>query len=61
VVAGLLAKGLVESIFEKYRVATLLGLTLGMLRAMATSPSDAAGDEREPEPRRAYGALSASS
>jgi len=27
----------VESIFEKYREATLLGLTLGMLRAAVTS------------------------
>jgi len=37
VVVGLVAKGMVESIFEKYREATLLGLTLGMLRAAVTS------------------------
>jgi hypothetical protein len=37
VVVGLLAKGMVESIFEKYRMATLLGVMLGMMRALATS------------------------
>jgi O-antigen ligase len=37
VVVGLLAKGLVESIFEKYRIATLLGVMLGMMRVLATS------------------------
>ena len=37
VVVGLVAKGQVESIFENYRVATLLGLTLGMLRSAVTS------------------------
>jgi O-antigen ligase len=37
VVVGLLAKGMVESIFEKYRMATLLGIMLGMMRALATS------------------------
>jgi O-antigen ligase len=37
VVVGLLAKGLVESIFEKYRMATLLGIMLGMMRVLATS------------------------
>lgn len=42
IVAGLLAKGLVESIFEKYRIATLLGLTLGMARALATSAREGA-------------------
>lgn len=34
---GLLVKGGVESIFEKYRLATLLGLLLGMLRSTVTS------------------------
>ena len=37
VVVGLLTKGAVESIFEKYREATLLGLSLGMLRSAVTS------------------------
>lgn len=32
-IAGLMAKGAVESIFEKFRLAVLLGLLLGMLRS----------------------------
>ena len=39
-VVGALGKGLVESTFEKYRVATLLGLFLGALRSSATSFGD---------------------
>jgi hypothetical protein len=31
VVAGLIAKGMVESIFEKYRLAVLLGLGIGVM------------------------------
>lgn len=43
--AGLLAKGMVESILEKYLLATTLGLLLGIARAASThhaasSPSD---------------------
>jgi O-antigen ligase len=37
VVVGFVAKGMVESIFEKYRLATMLGLSLGMLRSAVTS------------------------
>jgi O-antigen ligase len=37
VVVGLVSKGMVESIFEKYRLATMLGLSLGMLRSAVTS------------------------
>jgi O-antigen ligase len=37
VVIGFVAKGMVESIFEKYRLATMLGLSLGMLRSAVTS------------------------
>ena len=37
VVVGLVSKGMVESIFEKYRLATMLGLSLGMLRSVVTS------------------------
>lgn len=37
VVVGLLSKGLVESLFEKYRLAVLLGLLLGMLRSAVTA------------------------
>lgn len=36
-VVGLLSKGLVESIFEKYRLAVLFGLLLGMLRSAVTT------------------------
>ena len=35
VAAGLLAKGMVESVLEKYRIAVLLGLSLGALRSAA--------------------------
>jgi hypothetical protein len=38
VVLGFLVKGGFESIFEKYRLATTLGLLLGMLRSTVTSP-----------------------
>jgi hypothetical protein len=37
VVIGMIAKGQVESIFENYRLATVLGLSLGMLRSAVTS------------------------
>ncbi|HXQ58838.1 MAG TPA: O-antigen ligase family protein [Acidimicrobiales bacterium] len=37
VVIGLVGKGMVESIFEKYRLATMLGLSLGLLRSAVTS------------------------
>jgi hypothetical protein len=36
-VIGLLAAGQVESIFENYRLATVFGLSLGMLRSAVTS------------------------
>jgi hypothetical protein len=42
-VVGILGKGLVESIFEKYLVATVLGLMLGTVRAMTTGPALEAG------------------
>jgi cation transporter-like permease len=41
VVVGFVAKGMVESIFEKYRLATMLGLSLGMLRGAVTSAGGA--------------------
>jgi len=37
VVIGFVSKGMVESIFEKYRLATMLGLCLGLLRGVVTS------------------------
>ncbi len=40
VVAGLLAKGMVESILEKYRIAVLLGLALGALRGAAAPAAE---------------------
>ena len=33
----MVAKGQVESIFENYRLATVFGLSLGMLRSAVTS------------------------
>ena len=60
VVIGLLAKGLVESIFEKYRMATLLGVMLGMMRVLATSaPREEPAEEALPA--RAYRPATASS
>jgi O-Antigen ligase len=40
VILGLLVKGGVESILEKYRIATMLGLMLGMLRSAVTSAGE---------------------
>jgi hypothetical protein len=37
VIIGFIAKGQVESVFENYRLATVLGLSLGMLRSAVTS------------------------
>jgi O-antigen ligase len=37
VIVGFFAKGMVESIFEKYRLATMLGISLGLLRSAVTS------------------------
>lgn len=47
VVAGLLAKGMVESLFEKFRLATLLGLLLGAMIAMAASADRTSGPRRK--------------
>lgn len=52
VIVGLVAKGMVESIFEKYRIATMLGLSLGMLRAAVTSGH---GRWQDVRPTHAYG------
>jgi hypothetical protein len=58
VVVGLVAKGMVESIFEKYRLAVALGVALGLtlsgaratrsaaISAMVRPPSPQAGSER---------------
>lgn len=46
VVTGLLAKGMVESLFEKFRLATLLGLSLGVMLSLAASANAANGTRR---------------
>lgn len=38
VIVGILGKGMVESIFEKFRLAVLLGVFLGMLRSLPVTP-----------------------
>jgi len=47
VVFGFIAKGQVESIFDNYRLASLVGVSLGMLRAAVTSGGGGAKDMRE--------------
>jgi O-antigen ligase len=58
IIAGLLARGMVESLFEKFRLATLLGITLGIIGSVAVSPVRARQRERqrllEPEPEQAW-------
>lgn len=44
IVAGLLAKGTVESIFEKYRLAVALGIFMGIARSAAVSPRELADE-----------------
>lgn len=56
VVAGLLGKGMAESIFEKYRLAIVLGLGLGVMLAAglpSRSRSRHASPAAPPAPRRA--------
>lgn len=44
VVVGILAKGMVESIFEKFRLAVLMGIFLGMMKSLAApGPPDESG------------------
>lgn len=51
---GLLAKGMVESVFEKFRLATLMGLLIGAIATAATSYGRSpSGDVAVPEPQRA--------
>jgi O-antigen ligase len=38
IISGLLARGMVESLFEKYRLATMLGIVLGIVGSAALSP-----------------------
>ncbi|HUI03557.1 MAG TPA: hypothetical protein VLZ77_08440 [Acidimicrobiales bacterium] len=57
VVVGFIAKGQVESIFENYRLATVLGLSLGLLRAAVTSGGGNLGDLRTQQELLHHGAL----
>jgi O-antigen ligase len=56
IIAGLLARGMVESLFEKFRLASLLGITLGIIGSVAVQPVRAR--QREPqrlqEPEKAW-------
>jgi len=45
ILLGWFGKGLVESLFEKYRLATVLGITLGIARTCATSAPSAEHEE----------------
>ena len=48
---GLLAKGMVESVFEKFRLATLMGLLIGAIASAATSYSRSTSSRAEaPQP-----------
>lgn len=38
IIAGLLARGMVESLFEKYRLATMLGVMIGIVGSVAVAP-----------------------
>jgi O-antigen ligase len=52
---GLLSKGLVESLFEQFRLAVVIGVLLGIVRAVVSSrpPGDTA-DERAPKGAMAW-------
>lgn len=56
IIAGLLARGMVESLFEKFRLATLLGITLGIIGSVAVAPARARQRERRRlgEPEQAW-------
>lgn len=45
IISGLLARGMVESLFEKYRLATMLGIVLGIVGSVAVSPARARSAE----------------
>jgi O-antigen ligase len=56
IILGLLARGMVESLFEKFRLATLLGITLGIIGSVAVEPVRARRREprRLPQPEQAW-------
>jgi len=47
-VAGLIAKGMAESIFENYRLATVLGLGIGVMISAGLPARAASGPQRSP-------------
>ncbi len=55
IISGLLARGMVESLFEKYRLATLLGIVLGIVGSVAVTPVRARFEERvKPDMEKAW-------
>ncbi len=52
VLAGLAAKGMAESLFEKFRLAVLIGIILGVLRSIVTSSVGAALPGHSPRQAR---------
>ncbi len=50
VLAGLAGKGMAESLFEKFRLAVLMGVFLGMLRSVVLSASPRSPDEAHEGP-----------
>jgi O-antigen ligase len=55
IISGLLARGMVESLFEKYRLATMLGITLGIVGSVAVEPVRARFAQRlQPKAEKAW-------
>jgi O-antigen ligase len=55
IIVGLLARGMVESLFEKFRLATLLGIMLGIVGSTAVSPLRARyGEPHQAQPEQAW-------
>jgi O-antigen ligase len=50
---GLIGKGLVEPLFDNFRLATLLGMLLGGIAAAANTPAEPPSSRTEPELKRA--------
>lgn len=46
IISGLIARGMVESLFEKYRLATMLGIALGVVGSVAAAPARARFGQR---------------
>lgn len=52
IISGLLVRGMVESVFEKYRLATMLGLMLGIVGSVARAHASDRSEERLPATAR---------